>query len=73
MFRIEDNTYRDLRQRSLEQWLTDMENHGDMTVRGGVKLCREYLEYLRVENQRLREENELKNAYLRKMARKDRK
>ena len=73
MFRIEDNTYRDLRERSLHQWLRDMEQHEDMTVRGGVKLCREYLEYLQAENRRLREENELKNSYLRKMAQKNRK
>ena len=68
MFMMEDNTYRDLRERSLMQWLDEMEQHGDMTVSGGVKLCRDYLEYLQQENARLREENELKNTYLRKMA-----
>ena len=73
MFRIEDNTYRDLRHRSLEQWLSDMEAHDDITVRGGVKLCREYLAYLEAENRRLKEENELKNTYLRKLAQKNRK
>lgn len=72
MFKIEDNTYRDLRERSLLQWLSDMEAHDDITVRGGVRLCREYLAYLEQENQRLREENELKNTYLRKMAQKKR-
>lgn len=72
MFRIEDNTYRDLRERSLLQWLEEMERHGDMTVRGGVRLCREYLAYLEEENRRLREENELKNTYLRKLAQKSR-
>ena len=73
MFRIEDNTYRDLRERSLLQWLSDMEAHEDMTVRGGVRLCREYLAYLEEQNRRLKEENELKNSYLRKMAQKNRK
>lgn len=72
MFRIEDNTYRDLRERSLHQWLEEMEQHQDLAVRGGVKLCREYLQYLQEQNQRLREENELKNSYLRKMAKKNR-
>ena len=70
MFKIEDHTYRDLRQRSLMQWLSDMEAHDDMTVRGGVRLCREYLAYLEAENRRLKEENELKNSYLQKMAQK---
>ena len=70
MFKIEDHTYRDLRQRSLMQGLSDMEAHDDMTVRGGVRLCREYLDYLEAENRRLKEENELKNSYLQKMAQK---
>ncbi|MBQ8238615.1 MAG: hypothetical protein IJZ39_10765 [Oscillospiraceae bacterium] len=72
MFKIEDNTYRDLRERSLHQWLDDMERHEDMTVRGGVRLCREYLAHLEEQNARLREENELKNSYLRKLAQKKR-
>ena len=73
MFMMEDNTYRDLRERSLMQWLEEMEQHEDMTVRGGVKLCREYLAFLRQENNRLKDENELKNTYLRKMAAQKRK
>lgn len=68
MFMKEDTTYRDLRERSLMQWLEEMEQHEDVAVRGGVKLCRDYMEYLRQENQRLKEENELKNTYLRKMS-----
>ena len=72
MFKIEDNTFRDLRQRSLFQWLDEMERHDDLAVRGGVRLCREYLQYLQDENRRLKDENELKNTYLRKMAQKKR-
>ena len=72
MFKIVDNTFRDLRERSLNQWLSEMEAHDDITVRGGVKLCREYLAYLEEQNRRLLEENELKNSYLRKLARKNR-
>lgn len=44
-----------------------MEQHEDIAVRGGVRLTRDYLEYLKKENARLREENELKNQFLRKM------
>ena len=73
MFKIKDHTYRDLRERSLLQWLDDMEAHEDMTVRGGVRLCREYLAYLEEQNRRLKEENELKNSYMRKLAQKNRK
>lgn len=72
MFKIVDNTFRDLRERSLNQWLSEMEAHDDIAVRGGVKLCREYLAYLEEQNRRLQEENELKNSYLRKLACKNR-
>ena len=73
MFRIEDNTFRDLRERSLMQWLEEMEAHDDMTVRGGVRLCREYIQSLMDENSRLKEQNALTQSYLRKMAAKNRK
>ena len=41
MFLNEDTTYNDIRERSLLQWLDEMERHEDVAVRGGVKLCRE--------------------------------
>lgn len=68
MFLKEDNTYNDIREKSLLQWLDEMEQHEDIAVRGGVKLCREYMQYLKDKNDRLEQENELKNEYLRKMA-----
>ena len=40
----------------------------DIAVRGGVKLCREYMQYLKEENERLKKENELKNYYLKKVS-----
>jgi hypothetical protein len=45
-----------------------MEQHDDIAVRGGVKLTREYVQYLKDEIQRLKDENELKNSYLRKLS-----
>ena len=68
MFIKEDNTCNDIREKSLMQWLDEMERHEDVAVRGGVKLCREYMQYLKDKNERLKEENELKNSYLKKMA-----
>ena len=68
MFTREDNTYNEIREKSLAQWLSEMEAHEDISVRGGVKLCREYIKHLEEKNKRLVEENELKNQYLRKMA-----
>ena len=73
MFQIEDNTFRDLRERSLNQWLEEMEAHEDMAVRGGVRLCRDYIRYLMDENRKLKEQNALTQSYLRKVAAKNRK
>ncbi len=67
---IEDNTYNDIREKSLMQWLDDMEKHEDVAVRGGVKLAKEYFSYLKEENNRLRAESSLKSEYLKKVAEK---
>lgn len=66
MWQKEDTTYRDLRENSLDQWLTEMEAHEDLQVRGGVRLAREYLAYLKQENQKLQEQNQLTQQYLKK-------
>ena len=73
MFIKEDNTYNDIREKSLLQWLDEMEHHEDVAVRGGVKLCREYMQYLKDKNEKLKEENELKNFYLKKMVKREKK
>lgn len=67
MFKPDDTTYNDIRERSLMQWLSEMEQYDDVAVRGGVKLAREYVEFLKQENKRLQDENVLKNEYLKKV------
>ena len=67
MFNREDNTYNEIREKSLFQWLDEMEKHEDIAVRGGVKLPREYIRHLKDENKRLEEQNKLKNEYLKKV------
>lgn len=67
MFNREDNTYNEIREKSLFQWLDEMEEHEDIAVRGGVKLTREYIQHLKDENKRLEEQNNLKNEYLKKV------
>ena len=67
LFGTEDNTYNDIREKSLMQWLDEMENHQDIAVRGGVKLAREYVQHLKEEIKRLEDENELKARYLKKL------
>ncbi|WP_287387756.1 hypothetical protein [Lachnospira sp.] len=68
MFTRPDDTYNNIRKRSLEQWLSEMENHEDVAVRGGVKLTREYLAHLEEEISRLKDECKLKDDYLKKMS-----
>ena len=71
MFINEDTTYNDIRERSLLQWVDEMERHEDVAVRGGVKLCREYIQYLKQKNVKLEEENELKSTYLKKYSKRN--
>lgn len=66
MFGMVDNTYNEIREKSLNQWLDEMEKHEDVAVRCGVTLAREYVKHLEQENERLKEENSLKNEYLKK-------
>ena len=68
MFQFEDTTFRDLREKSLQQWLQEMDQYEDISVRGGVRLCREYIQSLKDQNARLQQENQLKNEYLRKFS-----
>ena len=67
MFMPEDKTYNDIREKSLKQWLTEMELHEDVAVRCGVRLCRDYILHLQQENEKLQQENALKNSYLKKL------
>ena len=71
MFTRPDNTYNDIREKSLMQWLDEMEQHSDVAVRGGVKLTREDVQHLQEEIRRLGEENQLKAQYLKKMKEKN--
>ena len=66
MFTRPDNTYNDIRERSLLQWLDEMEQHPDIAVHGGVKLAREYLQHLKLEISRLESENQLKAQYMKR-------
>ena len=72
MFEIEDNTYNEIREKSVRQWLEEMSEHEDVAVRCGVKVTLEYLEYLKDEIRELKESNELKKTYLKKLKEKQR-
>ena len=52
---------------ALMQWLDEMEQHEDLSVSGGVKLAREYVQYLKDEIKRQEESNQLKIDYMKKL------
>ena len=66
MFIKEDNTYNDIREKSIKQWLQEMSVHEDVAVRGGVKVTEDYLDYLKRQIQELEQKNRLKDEYLKK-------
>lgn len=67
MFTRPDHTYRDIQERSFQQWLNEMEHHPDLAVSGGVRLAREYVQHLKEEIKRQEEANQLKEDYLKKL------
>ncbi len=67
MFIKEDNTYNEIREKSIRQWLQEMSVHEDVAVRGGVKVTEDYLNYLKGQIQELEQKNKLKDEYLKKM------
>ena len=67
MYFPDKSEYQDIREKSLMQWLDEMEQHEDIAVRGGVKLAREYVQSLQKEIENLKSENELKKEYLKKL------
>ena len=67
MYFPDKSEYQDIREKSLMQWLDEMEQHEDIAVRGGVKLAREYVQSLQKEIENLKSENELKTEYMMKL------
>lgn len=67
MFEKEDRTFKNLLENSVDQWLSQMEVHDDLAVRGGVKATREYIESLKKQIAVLEEKNALKDDYLKKL------
>lgn len=63
----EDNTYNEIREKSVRQWLDEMSQHEDIAVRGGVKVTREYMDELKRQIQMLEEKCALKDEYLKKL------
>lgn len=67
MLEKEDNTYNDLREKAIDQWLDGMSLHEDIAVRGGVKVTTDYIKDLKREITMLENKNSLKNKYLKQL------
>jgi polyhydroxyalkanoate synthesis regulator phasin len=67
MFFKEDNTYQEICERSVMQWLEEMKQHEDLAVRGGVKVTTDYILRLKKQIEVLEEKNQLKDEYMRKL------
>lgn len=67
MFIKEDRTFREIQKRSVEDWLSQMESHEDLLARGGVKVTREYIQFLQDQIHFLKEQGQLKDQFLRKL------
>lgn len=67
MFGKEDNTYNDIREKTIHQWLDEISSNENVVVRGGVKVTKDYLMDLKKKITSLENENALKDKYLRKL------
>lgn len=63
----EDNIYNETREKSIMQWLDEMSKHEDLAVRDGVKVTRDYIEYLKSQIVILEEKNKLKDSFLKRL------
>lgn len=67
MFNKEDNSFNDVRAKSVLQWLDSMVDHNDIEVRGGVKVTKDYIDSLKQQIKNLEDKNNLKDKYLKKL------
>ncbi|MDE6312479.1 MAG: hypothetical protein K2M46_02495 [Lachnospiraceae bacterium] len=67
MFLKDDNTYNEIREKSIRQWLKEMSEHQDVAVRGGVAVTTDYIDYLKHRIEELEAKNKLKDGYLKKL------
>ncbi len=67
MFSKDDDTYNELREKSLIKWLDDMSSHEDIEVRSGVGVSKGYIADLKKKIKQLENKNSLKDEYLRKL------
>ncbi|MCI7100028.1 MAG: hypothetical protein MR966_14225 [Lachnospiraceae bacterium] len=71
MFKIEeDNTYNDIREKSLMSWLVGVQDTGSYIDACGAKLAVEYIQYLKEKIEILEEKNRIRDQHLKKIKQK---
>lgn len=63
----EDNTFNEMREKSVLQWLDELKGHEDLVVRDGVRVTTDYIYALKKRIKQLEETNELKDTFLKKL------
>lgn len=67
MFFKEDNTYNEMRESSMKQWLGELLEGDDKVNKYGAKLTLEYLDYLDKKMKELEKQNALRDEFLKRM------
>lgn len=70
MFGKEDNTYNEMRESSMNQWLNDLLHGDDMVNKSGAKLTLEYIEHLNEKMKALEAKSALKDDFLKRLKQK---
>ena len=71
MFIKEDRSFREIREKSVIQWLDAMSRNDNLEVRGGVRATMDYISGLKQEIAQLEQSNAVKDKYLKKIKMKD--
>ncbi len=67
MFSKEDNTFNELQEKTINQWLDQMSTHDDIEVRSGIGVSKSYIANLKKKIDMLENKNNLKDKYLKKL------
>lgn len=67
MWKREDNTYNETRERAVLQWLEEIETHEDLVVRDGVRVTRDYILYLKKKIEEMESLNRQKDTFLKRL------
>lgn len=67
MYIKEDNTYSEMIEKSVMQWLEETMKSEDIVNKNGAKVTLEYIEYLNKQIKALEDKNALKDEFLKRL------